>query len=616
MKKYLLCLVGVLGFFPLAAQIPSTIPTVGLVGYWPLGDTNRNFASNNHHATLVNTVLGSDRFGNQNKASVFTGTSYGTIPSTAMAAVSGSFSVSVWVTADTIIPTVNGHHIIDDRSASDWSYRFRLGHSYSPSPIFNVDSAYADRTVGVNQRVRMPKPNRDGWLHYVFVYEVGPSSFIRAYCNGTLMGSVLANGVVSGNRALNIGRTFYPGAPLNGDGFYRGKIDDIGLWNRALSASEIMAIYVNCSVNLASSPVSQIVDAGGTTQFSVSGPNLLSYQWQMDTTNTGAFFSLSNGPFFQGVDSNVLMVQNADRMFDGAQFRCVVTNANCVYTTAAATLSVNCDNLFTSSPQLTSRFPGDSAVFTVSTVRSIGYVFQWQTRQGSNWVNLSDFGQFSGSNTPRLVVRNLTNANHSQLFRCEVQAFGCTEVSWAAGIIVLCRPRSLNGPANVGVFEAQTAVFSVDSLAGSSYTWQRNIGFGFQNLVNGGNIQGANEPTLRISNTQWADNNAGYRCIVRVDHCADTSGTALLLIVGGVSVHENEKEHWKVYPNPAKEAFYLEWESSDMNVTPLRVRNALGQVILQLEVSDRLVKLPTAGWAEGIYLVEFGGRTQRLLIAR
>jgi len=615
MKKSLLIVLGLFAFLFASAQIPSSIPTLGLVGYWPMGDTNRNFASNNHHATLVNTVLGTDRFGNQNKASVFTGNSFGTIPSTAMAAVSGSFTVSVWVTADTIIPATNGHHIIDDRASNDWSFRFRLGHSYSPSTLFNVDSAYADRIFGNNQRVRMPKPTTEGWFHYVFVYEVGFPSLIRAYYNGTLMGSVVANGVVPGSRALNIGRTFYPGAPLNGDGFHRGKIDDIGLWNRALSATEIMDIYSSCNVNLSATPVPQTINAGSTTQFSVSGPNIQAYQWQMDTGLVSNFVAIPNGTNFQGVDSSVLLVINAPRALNGARFRCLILDSACAVTTSPVSLTVNCGSLTATQPQNTSRVPGDSAVFTVGAAR-INHTYQWQIRQGMSWSNLADFGSFFGTTTNRLVVRNVNNSNHNQQFRCLTQSWGCTDTSEVAAINVLCLARNLNGPTNASVIEAQTAVFRVDSLAAATYTWQRNVGFGFQNLANGGNVQGVNEPTLRISNTQWADNNTGYRCIVRVDHCADTSGAALLLIVGGVSVHENQKEPWKIYPNPAKEAFYLERESNSLNVTPLQVRNALGQVILQLEVSDRLVKLPTAGWAEGIYLVEFGGRTQRLLIAR
>lgn len=613
-KKFLFLVIASLAYLPLMAQIPSSIPTLGLVGYWPMGDTNRNFASNNHHATLVNTGRGTDRFGNPNKASVFTGSSFGTIPATAMAAVSGSFTVSVWVTADTIIPAVNGHHIIDDRSSGDWNFRFRLGHSYSPSTIFNGDSAYADRISGVNQRVKLPRPTLDGWFHYVFVYEVGPTSFIRAYLNGVLMGSIQANGMVSGSRALNIGRTFYPGAPLNGDGFHRGKIDDIGLWNRALSATEIAAIYASCALTLTSTPVPQVINAGSTTQFSVAGTSIQAFQWQMDTSGTSNFIALSNGTHFQGVDSSVLLVINAPRSLNGARFRCFVLDSSCFVTTQPVTLTVNCGSLIASPPQNASRLPGDSAIFTVGAAR-IGHAYQWQIRQGNSWANLTDFGQFSGTNSPRLVVRNLNNANHAQSFRCLTQAFGCVDTSQSSTLNVLCLARNLNGPNNAPVIEAQTAVFRVDSFPGSTYTWQRNTGFGFQTLSNGGNIQGANQPTLRVSNVQWADNNSGFRCIVRQDHCGDTSGAAILQIVGGVSVLENQLNSWKMYPNPAKNELFVERQQA-ISPAVLRVRNSLGQMVLQQEVSDQIFRLSTQGWSEGIYLVEWEGQSQRLLIAR
>jgi hypothetical protein len=298
---------------------------------------------------------------------------------------------------------------------------------------------------------------------------------------------------------------------------------------------------------------------------------------------------------------------------NGWKFRCLVGDSLCTIASASGTLNVSC-NIVTGPPANGSFFPGDSAIFTIGSTQ-VTHQYQWQIFNAGAWANLADFGQFSGTQSARLVVRNLSNQNHNQQFRCLVTAFGCSDTSAVAALNIMCSPRNLNGPNNAPVVEAQTAIFRVDSVAGATYSWQRNAGFGFQTLTNGGNIQGANQPTLRISNVQWADNNTGYRCIVRVDHCADTSGAAILQIVGGVSVQENEMERWKMYPNPAKDEVYVERHATTLPAT-LTVRNAVGQVVLQADVAEQVFRLSTSAWSAGLYLVEWEGQTRRLIIHR
>lgn len=43
--------------------------------------------------------------------------------------------------------------------------------------------------------------------------------------------------------------------------------------------------------------------------------------------------------------------------------------------------------------------------------------YQWQTIQGTEWIDLKNDGQFANVNTHSLVVNNLTAANDGQLFR-------------------------------------------------------------------------------------------------------------------------------------------------------------------------------------------------------
>lgn len=600
-----------------AAQLPSAIPTNQLVAFWPLDSNVNNAAGTTHHGTSTNAIVTFDRFGNPNSAYQLTGVnSYLTLPVSVMNQVgSGAFTVSIWVSPDTNIAATNGMEIISDKISGSWLHKFRIAvgaiaFGYSP------DSTYWDAIVGSNVVPKVSGPGllSDGWWHLVFVYENVQGGRFTAYRNGIMVGQTINTSTSVGARQINVGRAIWPGAPAIGTNFFKGKVDDIGVWSRALTPSEVLGLYYLCNLSVSLTTPNQLAAAGGTTQFAVSTPSTsASYQWQIDSTNSSTYFPLANGGVFSGVDSNVLLLSQVRGDMNGWKFRCLVGDSLCTIASASGTLNVSC-NIVTGPPANGSFFPGDSAIFTIGSTQ-VTHQYQWQIFNAGAWANLADFGQFSGTQSARLVVRNLSNQNHNQQFRCLVTAFGCSDTSAVAALNIMCSPRNLNGPNNAPVVEAQTAIFRVDSVAGATYSWQRNAGFGFQTLTNGGNIQGANQPTLRISNVQWADNNTGYRCIVRVDHCADTSGAAILQIVGGVSVQENEMERWKMYPNPAKDEVYVERHATTLPAK-LTVRNAVGQVVLQADVAEQVFRLSTSAWSAGLYLVEWEGQTRRLIIHR
>jgi hypothetical protein len=75
------------------------------------------------------------------------------------------------------------------------------------------------------------------WTHVAGVYD---GSAIRLYVNGALAGSptFVAGSIVRSKNPLNIGRD-----PANPDRLYHGLIDEVSLYNRALTADEIHAIF-------------------------------------------------------------------------------------------------------------------------------------------------------------------------------------------------------------------------------------------------------------------------------------------------------------------------------------------------------------------------------------
>ncbi len=88
-------------------------------------------------------------------------------------------------------------------------------------------------------------------------------------------------------------------------------------------------------------------------------------------------------------------------------------------------------------------------------------------------------------------------------------------------------------PQSIGLFEGRTATFSITASGDTplSYTWRRNG----NNLSNGGNISGANTPTLTISNTLAVNDAANYDIVVGNIVGSITSSVATLTLVASNS---------------------------------------------------------------------------------
>src|SRR5437867_5269976 len=105
------------------------------------------------------------------------------------------------------------------------------------------------------------------------------------------------------------------GGHASGPWNFNGRVDELSLYGRALSLSEIQGIYnagsagkciVSNAPSIITQPASQTVFAGANVNFSVtaSGTPLLSYQWSFNGTNianaTTTSLSLSNVQPAQG----------------------------------------------------------------------------------------------------------------------------------------------------------------------------------------------------------------------------------------------------------------------------------------------------------------------------
>jgi hypothetical protein len=155
------------------------------------------------------------------------------------------------------------------------------------------------------------------WHHVAYTFD-SASSLQALYLDG----AAVASGTVSGPIAYDTGPVQI-GADIEygvESFFFGGLIDEVSLFNRALSASEIAAIYSAGAAGkclaayppvITLQPADRTVVAGDSASFSVaaSGAQPISYQWRFNGTNingaTGSSFTLAQA---QSADAGVYSV--------------------------------------------------------------------------------------------------------------------------------------------------------------------------------------------------------------------------------------------------------------------------------------------------------------------
>ncbi|GGH69662.1 LamG-like jellyroll fold domain-containing protein [Phaeocystidibacter marisrubri] len=182
---------------------------------------------------------------------------YGAAPN-ASALISGSttLSLSMWVfpkSNSSGYPDFDGYGGFRNDATADF-YLLQLGSNNLEARFRN--SSGTDYTITYNGGMIL-----NDWNHLVLVYD---GSTLKLYHNGSLIQSISASGSISSSSVpFNVGYT-----PFAANNFYTyGDLDDVGLWDKALSATEVSSLYSACGMN-------------------VSDPNLvLCYEFNQGTAN-------------------------------------------------------------------------------------------------------------------------------------------------------------------------------------------------------------------------------------------------------------------------------------------------------------------------------------------
>jgi gliding motility-associated-like protein len=243
MKKILfLTIAATLGLSAttMAQNVPSYVPTNGLVGWWPFTGNVNDLSVNTNNGTVTGATLTADRFGNPNNAYSFNGTSanYIDVPHNASFDVS-NVTISAWYNAiDYGVNTTSWKRlIVSKREWGGWGNSFEVNIEAPYSGTSN--KMQACWTInGVNSFLTFEDGSllTNTWSHFVYTHD---NDSAKIYLNGDLVQSM----AISGGLTYNTLPVRFGGRPVDGWHPFNGALDDIGIWNRALTACEIQDLY-------------------------------------------------------------------------------------------------------------------------------------------------------------------------------------------------------------------------------------------------------------------------------------------------------------------------------------------------------------------------------------
>lgn len=236
----LICLFSILPSF--GQSLPNYVPTSGLMGWWPLDGNANDISGNGYNGTAYGVTSVSDRNGNSNSAYSFdiTSTGWGSakdrivVTDDAVANAwyqANAFTISTWIKLDVKTGSfANRPHTI--LGIWDGNGTAVIRHQISPSnlQITTLSSTTAGSTTISN----------NDWVHVVTSWD---GDTLRHYHNGTAAGkSYLSYSIPSSTNYADI--TFGELHMGNGHWYhFVGSMDDMGVWDRALSPSEVEQLY-------------------------------------------------------------------------------------------------------------------------------------------------------------------------------------------------------------------------------------------------------------------------------------------------------------------------------------------------------------------------------------
>lgn len=493
--------------------------TTGLVGYWPFCGNANDASGNGNNGTVNGATLTTDRFGNANSAYSFNGSNSIDIGVNGFSTGNNQATLSGWVYITTNPAGVS--YIVGYGNPNVSGSVFATG-IYGAAGLFGT---FSGAVYDVISNINCPS---NSWNLVTTVKETNGT--IKIYLNGNFIFTQTVATPLLNNVSGRIGRAVW-----NSSEYWNGKIDDVAIWNRALSATEVMALYNNgqttyswsngattpsitvsptttstytctvtdangnsCSVdqtitivpfNGVNAGTDQTICAGGSVSLTATGAT--TYSWNNNVQNGVAFSPVAT--------SNYIVTGTQNGCTDADTVLLTVLTDPTITNPVAAS---HCQN----------GGPVTPLTVSVSGGISSAYAYQWFSNTSvNNFGGTAILGATTATYTPPISTVGST------FYYCTVTQggvnTGCATTSGANSIVVNAQPSIASQPLSnqsgcVGASLSALTVNITGGLGTPSYQWYVNT---VSSTTGGTVIPGANTSSYSAPNANAGSNY--YYCI-------------------------------------------------------------------------------------------------------
>jgi hypothetical protein len=308
------------------AQVPSYVPTNGLVGYWPFNGNANDESGNGNNGTLQGNIsFETDRFNNLNNAIKFNSTT-DIMCTTNSFSNPNSLTISIWVKS---LANSEGDFLVSFNNGQcshngSWDRVLYLTETQLGCFTYNGFNNYLSTTGSF----------KDGTWHH-FAVTLGVSGR-KIYADGQL---VIQDNTTTGQDYSGFWRIGGL-SPNNVNNSSTSFYDDLLIYNRVLTAEEITALYNGCSGSgISLQPSNSVNTIGTNAQFSVNAVAGSSYQWQSNPLSLG-WQNISNNSIYNGSTTNTLTISNTTVSNHNQPFRAIVNVGGCIDTSNVAQIII------------------------------------------------------------------------------------------------------------------------------------------------------------------------------------------------------------------------------------------------------------------------------------
>ncbi|MFZ4708154.1 MAG: LamG domain-containing protein, partial [Bacteroidales bacterium] len=259
-----------------SAGLSSSLQT-GLVAYYPFNGNANDESGNGNNGVVNGATLTTDRFGNVGSAFYFDGVNNNIEVPNSYILNPSLITISLWVKIASGSTLDNMDMVSKDGESFDRQYEIiRSGvNKYRAHFASSGSFCYYDGTTS---------PLLETWYHVVQTFD---GTTLKLFVNGQYeSGTIYCEaGVAQSTQPLRFGG----GAPAGlSQYFFNGSLDEVKIYNRALSIEEIDSIYSSESEILEIALVKDTICSGSNTSLTIQNSQTgISYQPFSSGTNFG-----------------------------------------------------------------------------------------------------------------------------------------------------------------------------------------------------------------------------------------------------------------------------------------------------------------------------------------